>query len=104
MLINIDGVNNPLVKEAIDKIQSCERGSWIPAQAFDDGASGGGKSMTPSEDAEYLVYKDCAVFAFYTTYLTSIPPTPLQGSNEDSIICIRGLSPLNHWFGNDSNH
>ena len=37
---NIDGINHPLVKEAIEKIQNCERGSWILVEAFDKACSG----------------------------------------------------------------
>ena len=45
---NIAGKNHPLVKEAIDKTQSCKRGSPILLQAFDKIASGGEESTVPS--------------------------------------------------------
>ena len=51
-----------------------------------------------------MIFKDCAVVFSHTNDLASTPSQPLQGCNEESIMCARGLEPLNRWFGNESMH
>ena len=41
---------------------------------------------------------------FYTNDSASTPSEPLQGCNEESIMCVWGLAHWNRWFGNESMH
>jgi hypothetical protein len=86
--INIDGISHPLVKEAMEKIQNCEKVSWMIHQAFDKSVLNAEQSRIPAEKTGYIVFKVHAVVVFFTNDLAGTFSLPLQGCNEVSIRCI----------------
>ena len=101
---NIDGLNRKLVKLAIDKVQDSERGTWVLVQALDKVIKKKKEVTVASKNAGYIIFKDRVVVTFYTNDLASTPTKQLQFKNKESVMCVRGLAPMERWLGNESMH
>ena len=98
---NIDKLNRPLVKQAVERLGDKEKGDWFLAHAHHADAKG---NVKVSSNAGCIIFKDRAIVVFYSNDLAQTPSAPLVEATDEAIACVHGLASMSRWRGDESFH
>ena len=122
-----DGINWKFVQEGLTILENTPRGSWILVRAHNKNNNYDillkqynkkTKKKTskrqapfkvpleiPAPNAGYILLKDKKIVTFYTNDLLFTPSKAiLKGEEQEAIRCVRGLSEIHWWTGNELMH
>lgn len=100
---NVDGINRPHLKQAIEKVNKSTRCSWLLCQTYEkDGTYDGVVHIAVRSG--YIVFKDRNACVFHTNDLLGETKHFISELNKHSIKCLHVLFPLLRWTGIENLH
>lgn len=98
---NVDGINRPALKEAIEDLKHAPRGEWRLVQVFEK-CQGATQTVEAAQNAGFIVFKDRCVVTLYTNDLLDTPTLRIHKPDDHAVHCVHGLAPLQRWTGDES--
>lgn len=93
LLNNVDAINRPVLKNAVQLMGRAERGSWVVVHVLEKHNN---PDFEPSraDNCGYVVFIDRKVVTFHNNDLGDTSCQHVKGKSDHTLKCTNGLAPL----------